>query len=178
MDRDRFYERLDIEDGSQFVYFENFAELVEGEQLADQDLIYELLMEVDHQTFYELVENWFEDTMKAVPDDSIDMYTLLETIKRNLQGLTKAAEEEVKVDENTASLQLSSELQRFIEWFSHSKNCTIDNYDTGVSSKISVRDAITENRVAQVTGDDVNFDFTEAVEYPIEEYIMTYGDII
>ena len=178
MNKEEFYDRLDIDNGQEFVYFENYAELIEGEVAPDQELIYELLKEVDFETFYELTEQWFEDVMKAVPDDSVEIYTLLETIKRNMQGLLKACKEEEGSDENTAILSLSSELERFINWFSQTDNCVIDNYDTGKSQRTNLRDAITENRVAQVTGDDLGFDFEEAKDYPIEEYIMTYGDCI
>ena len=40
-----------------------------------------------------------------------------------------------------------------------------------------VRDALALSRLEKLEGDEYRYDFTDALEYELEEYIMTYGDL-
>lgn len=67
MDRDELFTLLDIESGSQFEYFENFADFVESDCAISDDAVYELMREVDMKTFAELCESYFYDALESVP---------------------------------------------------------------------------------------------------------------
>ena len=51
MNLEELFEQLDITSGSEFEYFENFADFVEHDGAVDSDTVYELLTEVDMKTF-------------------------------------------------------------------------------------------------------------------------------
>lgn len=173
MNRDELLELLDIEHGGEFEYFENFADLVEHEGMLDEDVLYELLEEVDMKTFAELCESYFYDTLENVPGDQIDVFNLMENIKRVLIGLSEA----VRNDENNALLKLSDELNRFRVWYSADGNAECRNLRTGEITWIPVRDAIANARLEKLSGDEFSYDFTKALEYELEECIMTYADL-
>ena len=77
MDREELFAFLDIETGADFQYFENFADLVECEALIESDIIYEIMEVVELNTFAEICESFFYDTLESVPGDQIDLYNLL-----------------------------------------------------------------------------------------------------
>ncbi len=171
---DELFELLDITSGAEFEYFENFADLVESDEDIDADLIVELLKEADMKVFAELVESYFYDTMENVPQDQIDIYNLMENIKRNFVGMAQAAQNE---DEN-AILQLSDELDRFRHWYSIDLNCSCKDESTNEVFDQTVRDAICDSRMEKIGGHELVYDFSKAAEYEIDEVIMTYGDMV
>ena len=114
MDKEELFALLDIENGAEFEYFENFADFVEHEGLIDSDAVYELITDVDMKTFAELCESYFYETLENVPGDQIDLYNLLENIKRVLVGLSEVA----RKGEDNAQLNLADEFNRFRLWYS------------------------------------------------------------
>lgn len=168
------FEMVDIENGAEFEYFENFADLVETEEEIESDLIYGLLQEVDLKVFEELTESYFYDTMENIPQEQIDLYNLMETIKRNFIGMAQAARDE----DDSALVKLADELGRFINWYSIENNCKIIDSVDGNAIFLPVRDAIVEARLEKLGGHEMEYDFDSALDYPIEEYIMTYGDLV
>ena len=56
-------EMLDIEDGSQFEYFECMSDLVEAEDEIDADVMYQLFKEVDMKTMAGLLDTYFDDKL-------------------------------------------------------------------------------------------------------------------
>ena len=106
MDRDELFELLDIDSGADFQYFGNFADLVECEEDIESDVVYDMLEDVDLKTFAEICESFFYETLESVPGDQIDLYNLIENIKRALIGLAEAA----RGEEDNVLLQLADEL--------------------------------------------------------------------
>lgn len=174
MTLEELFEMLDIESGSEFEYFENFADLVESDEDIDSDLIVELLRDADMKVFAELTESYFYDTMENVPQDQIDLYNLLETIKRNFIGMSQAVQNE----EDNAIIQLSDEINRFRQWYSLELNCNCKDESTNEVFNQTVRDAICDSRMEKIGGHELVYDFSKAAEYEIEEFIMTYGDMV
>lgn len=174
MDRDRLFAMLDIESGVDFQYFENFADLVECEEEIESDVIYDMLEDVDLKTFTEICESFFYDTLESVPGDQIDVYNLLETIKRALIGLAEAARKE----EDNALLQLADELNKFRIWYSVELHAECKDVMTQKVSYMPVRDALANARMEKLNGDEYAYDFTEALQYELEEFIMTYADLV
>ena len=174
MDRDQLFAMLDIESGADFQYFENFADLVECEEEIESDVIYDMLEDVDLKTFTEICESFFYDTLESVPGDQIDVYNLLENIKRALIGLAEAA----RKDEDNALLQLADELNKFRIWYSVELHAECKDVMTQKVSYMPVRDALANARMEKLNGDEYAYDFTEALQYELEEFIMTYADLV
>lgn len=173
MDRDELFEMLDIESGADFQYFENFADLAECDEDIESDVLYDMLEDVDLKTFAEICESFFYETLESVPGDQIDLYNLLENIKRALIGLSEAA----RKDEDNALLQLADELNKFRIWYSADLHAECKNVLTEKVTYVPVRDALANARLEKLNGDEYAYDFTAALEYELEEFIMTYADL-
>lgn len=173
MDRDELFALLDIETGADFQYFENFADFVENEGAVDEEAIFELVQEIDMKTFAELCESYFYETLENVPGDQIDVYNLIETIKRVLVGLSEA----VRKGEENADLKLADEFNKFRLWYSAGSEVECRNVVTDEVDFMPVRDALALSRLEKLDGDEYRYDFTDALDYELEEYIMTYGDM-
>jgi len=174
MDRDQLFALLDIETGSDFQYFENFADLVECEEEIQSDLIYELLGETDLKTFAEICESYFYETMESVPGDQIDLYQLLENIKRVLIGLSEAS----RRGEDNALLQLADQINRFRVWYSAQPCVECKNLVNNDTVSFAVRDALANARLEKLNGGEYAYDFSDALHYELEEFMMTYADLV
>lgn len=172
MDKERLFEILDIESGADFQYFENISELLECDEDIDSDLIYELMTDVDLEIFASICESYFEDIMEAIPGNDIDLYTLLDNIKRALIGMAKSPQ-----DDKTL-IHLSDQLCSFKEWYCDDDNVSCQNSETGDTNFVNIRDALLLSRLEKLNGEAYTYDFTKALEYQIEEYIMTFADLI
>ena len=108
-----------------------------------------------------------------MPGDQIDAYNLVENIKRVLVGLSEA----VSKGEENADIKLADELNKFRLWFSADSEVECRNVATNEVDYMPVRDALALSRLEKLEGDEYRYDFTDALEYELEEYIMTYGDL-
>ena len=43
---------------------------------------------------------------------------------------------------------------------------------------LPVRDALANARLEKLNGEEFAYDFTEALEYELEEFVMTYADLV
>lgn len=173
MDRDELFELLDIDSGADFQYFENFADLVECEEDIESDVVYDMLEDVDLKTFAEICESFFYETLESVPGDQIDLYNLIENIKRALIGLAEAA----RGEEDNVLLQLADELNRFRIWYSVDKLAECKDLSSDKVSYMAIRDALVNARLEKLGTEEYAYDFSEALEYELEEFIMTYADL-
>ena len=178
MDKEELYELLDIEDGSDFTYFENLAELFETDKELPSDLIYELLSEIDLDAFREMCVTYFEQMQDAVPDDETDFYTLLENIKNVLVGMTESCSSEEEGEEYDRTLsELAEETARFHDWYTEEALVSCENNDTGEKEVLSVRDALYQSRSSKLTEESFTFDFSNAMDYELSEYSMSFADL-
>ena len=72
---------LDIESGEDFLYFDQFAALMETETEIDYDTFVELLMMPEAEALSEMIGSFFEDMIKGIPDDDTDLYSAVQTQK-------------------------------------------------------------------------------------------------
>lgn len=173
MDREELFALLDIETGEDFQYFENFADFVENEGAIDSDAIYDLITEIDMKTFAELCESYFYETLENVPGDQIDIYSLLENIKRVLVGLSEA----VRKGEENADLKLTDEWNKFRIWYSADSEVECKKTASDEVHYVPVRDALVISRMEKLDGDEYRYDFAGALDYELEEFIMNYADM-
>ncbi len=162
---------LQIDEASEFEYFENFADLIESEEEISEEALYKLINECDQGNLGEIIENYFEEIMDAIPDDSTDIFTLIETIKLAFIGLLQSAEEEV------ALVHFCDELLRFRSWYCIESMVHCRNIDNGEIEDMPLRDALVVARIEKLEGDKYHYDFNDCLDYELEEYIMSYGDM-
>ena len=122
MDLNELLELLELEEAAGFEYFEDMAIILETEEDLPEKTLYELFKDTDAGTVAELLGNYFDDIMEAMPDDT-DMYLLLENIKRMLQGLLSG--------EDGADVHgFVEEVVRFRRWYGMDSEVRIRDVDT------------------------------------------------
>lgn len=174
MDIEKLLTLLDIEVGEDFQYFENIADLVENDDDIENDVILELIRMIDMKIFAELCESYFYEVSENIPGDHVEVYTLVENIKRVLIGLSEA----VGREEDNAAIRLADELNKFRQWYSIDHQVECKNMSTSEVTFMPVRDALVTVRLERIEPTSYQYDFTKALTYPLEEFMMTYGDLV
>ncbi|MBQ1390202.1 MAG: hypothetical protein IIY82_00470 [Firmicutes bacterium] len=175
---------LEIEEGGNLEYFENYAELMEtGEEIAAETMA-RVLAGVDLYDFAELTENWFDEMMNNLPDEAMAVYDILEAEKRYLMSLAQTAagapDGRIPDPEESAEARgkLWNELERFREWFTLSQNCEVTDHGRGRRYPATIADAIAEYRFAKLDHRNVDVDLSGAEDFIVEEYIRTLGELL
>ena len=165
---------LELSDASEFEYFENLADLVEADMEIEPELIYKLLEEADMEIFAELTENYFEDLLQAVPEDAMELYTLLDSVKMALMGMAKNLEEEKDL------VLLSDEFSRFRNWYSLESQVWVQELSESsrTESCLSLRDALTLSRMEALGGEKYEYCFDEVLKFEMDQYTMSFADLM
>ena len=171
MDLNELLSLLDAETPSEIVYFEQFADLMEEPQDIPYETIVSLTEAMEPAVVSELVGGYFEDILSIVPDGEEDLYTLLSNIGTTMQSLPVGA------DDDSAHL-FAEELYKFRSWylFDHCVACT--NLLDATKQEITLFEALTSYRAQSFTDDEYEFDFSGALDYPLDEYVVSLGSII
>ncbi len=182
MTKEELLQILDIEHGREFTYYENLAELLECEKEIGADAIYEVLSEAELSVFAEIVESYFYDIMERMPDDDVDIYNIFEAVKRNLVALAELStgkEMGLVQDENGNSLiKLAEELDDFHRYYALTENCIVTDREKGISENKSLRDVISDHRLALLDNRELEFDLDGAKDYEIDEFIIGINDLV
>ena len=168
MDKTTFYNILDINNPEEFTYYENFAAMIEADDYIESNLIKDLLKDLDMDTLLECSDNYFEEFLKAIPDDESNLYMTVESIKRAFSGMMAA---ELTTDEINV---LADEIVRFRKWY------VLDTlvFDRIGGLELSVRDARYDIQAAKLLGEKTDYDFRLAYDYEVEGYDVRIADII
>lgn len=172
MDREELYELLDIDSPADFEYFENLAALLECDEYIEYEDIYALMEGVDKETFSGLVDNYFEEITDFIPGDAAELYTLLDKVKLSLMGLAKSCDEEDLIT------HLAEEVDRFRKWYSMDSVVICTSILTDREEEKTLRDAIVLARLEGLDGEKYTYDFSDCLDYHLDEYIMSFGDIV
>ena len=172
MDREELYELLDIDSPADFEYFENLAALLECDEYIEYEDIYALMEGVDKETFSGLVDNYFEEIADFIPGDAAELYTLLDKVKLSLMGLAKSCDEEDLIT------HLAEEVDRFRKWYSMDSVVICTSILTDREEEKTLRDAIVLARLEGLDGEKYTYDFSDCLDYHLDEYIMSFGDIV
>ena len=178
MKKRELYDLLDMENGEDFCYFENMSELLESDRTIEADAIFELLGDIDMSNYVELTDCYFNNILDYVPDNEINVYNLLDNIRRAFVGMGQtyiAADD--KEDRADTLLKLSDELARFRNWYSTENAVETLNETNGEISAIPLRDALYMGNEEKYGGDSYKFDFAKCEDYKIEEYTMSFADL-
>ena len=174
MELERLKEILDIDGGEDFQYFESFAALMEHDEEIEADLIAQALKGVNFSDFSEMAEGWFDEIIGHLPDEAGDIENILEEEKKYILAMAGYAD---KGEENAPS-KLWIEIERFRKWFTLTENCTIHDHKIGESYPSTLSEAIAEHRYSKISNHNIGFDFSDAGDYEVEEYIVMLGDLI
>jgi len=168
---DELLEFLEIEEPIEFEYFENFADMIECDDDISEDTMFQLFSQTDNAVVADIISHYFDDMLDAIPDDCTDMYVLVENIKRCLIGLIKAGEDE------SAMVHFSEELTKFKKWYCFESAVECENLDNGEKKVLPLRDALTLARLEKMENEDYKYDFTDCLDYELEDYIMGFADL-
>ena len=172
MNKEQFYELLDIENAEDFQYFENLAAFFECEEELDYDDVARLFEEVDKTVLAELVDEYFEEITNFVPGSETEVFSILENVRRALVGMCRNCAE----DENLRS-KLIEELERFRRWYSIDSCAYCTDPATLAEEEKSMRDALLLARLEKLEHNGYQYDFSECMNYPLDEYIVSLGDL-
>ena len=179
MDKEEILQLMDIEKGEDFKYFESLADLLETDENYDADTLFEVLRDIDPDMLGEHARSYFEQMQENIPDEEAELYTLTENISKEISGLTETcASETESEDRDRAFMDLASEIVRFHEWYIDGCLVNAVNEETGEEESISVRDALFRLRAQQFVDDSYRFDFGDALDYELSEYIMQFSDLM
>jgi hypothetical protein len=171
MDLNELMEMLEIDEPSEFEYFENLADLIESDEAIPEETLFQLFSQTDHKTVAELIHNYFDDMLEAMPESSTEMFTLLENIKRSLIGLLQTSEEE------SLLRHFVEELFRFKTWFCFESEVGCKSLSGGEEKSLPLRDALILSRLEKMEEDEFQYDFEDCLKYEIDEYIMSFADL-
>jgi len=170
MDIDELLALLDIDSSAELVYFEQFTELMELGNEVPYETLLSLIEGMDPDILTEMIEGYFEDVMKFVPDEEDELYTLLQNIATTLTSLSENTEEDsVNV--------FTEELYKFRSWYVFENSVLIREIADETEREIPIMEALTAYRVQNFTDDDYLFDFSDALGYQLDEYIVSLGSL-
>lgn len=162
---------LDIDDPAEFAYFETMADLVESEEYIEMEAMYQLFEGADMEKVSGLIDEYFEEITNRLPDDSDEIFSLLDQIRLCLTGLAANAEDESDIR------MFTDEFHRFREWYVYESEVEIIPED-GASDYQSVRDAITTARVEKLGGEEYRYNYEKALDYEIDSYTMSFAELV
>ena len=171
MDFEELLKYLDLEDAAEFEYFEAMADLMESEDYIEPAM-YKLFEGADKSMVSELLDDYFEDILEGLPENSGEIYSLLHQIKMSLMGMISGAEDENDIRKFT------DEFYKFKNWYSHESEVRLSPDFSGEDIYHSVRDAITASRLEKLGGEKYSYDFEAALDYPLDSYTVSFSDLI
>jgi hypothetical protein len=168
MDFDELLELLEIDSPDEFEYFEHFAALIECDEEIPYELFYRVLADVDSDVLAELTENYFEEVLQGTPEDAIDIYTLLSTIKQALVGLAK--------NSNTREERIAyvDELFKFRSWYIFDSTVHLRRLSDSLKRNVTLSEAMSLYRLEKLNEDQYQYDFSDCMDYEIDEYSISF----
>lgn len=172
-------EYLDIESGSEVSYFEEMADIIESDEHIDHEALMKLFGEMEPATAASLLDEYFNEITGGLPADYSEMFSLLDQIRLELTGTIKNASE----DDPEAIRDFTDRFYRFRNWYVYDTAVSVLERDEeagvlGREFEQSVRDAIATARAGRLSGEDYAFDFSQALDYDIDYYAMSFSDLI
>ena len=171
MNYEELIEYLDLEDGSELEYFEAMADMIESEEYIEMEAMYRLFEEADKTMIEELLNDYFEDILDGLPDNSGEIFSLLHQIKLSLTGLIAGAEDDSDLR------RFTDEFHKFRNWYSQDSEVELTPDCGGAPLYHSVRDAITASRVEKLGGEKYSYDFENALDYQLDSYTVPFSDL-
>ena len=158
-------EMLEIESEDDFIYFEQFAALMETEADIDYDTFTELLLMADLEMLQDMIQSFFDDMIRGVPDDNTQLYSSLQSIKDALISLAGLGR-----GRNFGFL--SDELYHFRQWYLMPEAVLCQPEDGGPDRRLSPCEALMLFREEKLSGKKYYYDFSAAMPEEPDEYVL------
>lgn len=160
-------ELLEIDSTDDFSYFEHFAALIECDEEIPYEMFFKVLADVDSETLADLTDGYFEEILLVMPDDSIDIYTLFSTIRQSLLGLAKTS---TTRDERVLYVD---ELYKFRTWYTFDSLVHCKRLKDNAMKEATICEALALYRIEKLSEEQYSYDFSECLDYKIDEYTLT-----
>lgn len=164
MTKEELFELLEIDDPSEVEYFEQLADLIETEDEIDCEDLHTALSQVSAMTMGEFAENYFDEILKALPDNAEDIYSTFSSIQQRLMMLSESLDEDAG-----ARYELSEEIENFRDWYHNPELVEIDG------NPASVFEAVFQCRADKLSGEEHEYEFINALDYNMDELVMNIG---
>ncbi|WP_027399963.1 hypothetical protein [Anaerovorax odorimutans] len=168
MEIEELLDFLEIESPTEFSFFEHFSDLIECDKIISYDAFYTALSEVDANVLVNITDNYFEDIQSGIPDDSLDLFTLLDTIKQALIGLAQ------NTDDSESRVLYVDELFKFRNWYIFDGIAHCHKLDNNEIMEITVSQALTLSRIEKLSKEEHSFDFSDCLNYDLDEYALSF----
>ena len=188
MDKNTFYELVDIETPEDFKFNDNIENLIESDEEWDIDNLLPLLIEISNDVMTELIDEYFKSILERLPDDETDLYTLIYNVSRTMKSVLNADEgssnfgdDNINTDkehDHSAKRKLSYELKKFSDWFSRVNSVDIKNLDNGNEFKAPLRDALGMITLEKLGIGSYSYNFDNCNDYELDEYILNLTDFV
>ena len=174
MNFEQLLEYLELESADEFEYFENLADLIEADAEIDAEAVYPIFEAADRSLLGEMFQNYFDEMLGALPEDGVEMYTLLDSVKMALIGLSRNIEEERDL------VLLSDEFCRFRNWYSLDSVVLVQELGEEIRREkgMPLRDALTLSRMEKLGGEKYEYNFDEAMDFEMDQYTMSFADLL
>ena len=170
MNKQELYEFLDIETPEDFQYVENISQYLESEDEMEIEDLRDIFACLNGREISELLEEYFEEILESVPDGETETYELLSNVLRSLTGLmTSGRTEGIGPD-------AVDEMERFRRWYSMDSHVYLTD-DYGAEYDVPLRDALFSKRMEKLGEGSYRYDFTEAYDYPLDDYVINLRDL-
>ena len=163
---------MNIDSGNELDYYEDLEKLLESDEKLQSDELYQLLKEVDMNVFAGLIESYFDDLTDNIPSTATDFFTLITNMGLALKGMA------LNCDEDGTYLLLAEEIAKFNRWFMGEKTVTCINDKTGEKVEMTPCEAIATYRLEKINGDKFDYYFDKAMDYKLEDYVLSFKDLI
>jgi len=163
-------ELLEIESLSEFEYFEQFSALFEYEDEIEFSLFTVLFSEIEGHLLSEITDNYFEDIISGIPDDSILLYSLMQTIRH---GLCDLAKEDEGSKERSVYIE---ELFNFRQWFLFDSKVNCLHRENNQIIELPLFNALILYRTEKLGEGNYDYDFSNCLDYKTENLIMEGTD--
>jgi hypothetical protein len=174
MEYEEILSLLDIGSGKDIAYFEQYAELVECEDYISPEALAQIFEETDNDALAELTDGYFEELLDNVPDEEADLYSLLQTIGRALSGLALMS------DPDEATTGYADEFLRFRTWFTFESEVRcekVDGENEDGGAIVPLMQALAMYRSQHLSDEEYTYDFSDALDYPIDEYAVVFDSM-
>lgn len=163
MTREEIYALADIETPADLQYFEQMADVLECPKHMDYEDFYDVFSQITPEDAGEIIDNYFNDLSDALPDDSDDLVSIIDSIQSRLLPLAEI------LDSRQARRAFVEELYKFKNWYTEPFAVSI-NGNPG-----SLLDAVTASRMEKFGGKRCRFNLSSRLNYELEEITMELG---
>jgi hypothetical protein len=167
MDFDELLDLLEIDSLDDFAYFEHFAALVECDEEIPYELFFRMVADTDSDTLFDMTDNYFEDILQGIPDEAIDIYTLLGTIRQALTGLARNS------STREERIAFVDELFKFRTWYIFDSVVHLRRLRDNAKRDVTASEALSLARLEKLNEEKYSYDFSDSLDYDIDEYSIS-----